>query len=323
MQEHAVPVGDLLFPVDLPFGLGVFLKHPVCGDDEHRGGGLEAYAALDADDRVADVHVAADAELRADGLHGADGLDLVGVGPAVHGGDFALLEGDFQPLLARCGDLARIGLFGQRLLGMERLLAADRRAPKPLVDRVLHLLEVGFEAVLLEVVDFVFARQGHVARRGDDLDFGGEHLKRQVEAHLIVAGSGRAVGHAVGADRLGVFDDGDGLEDALRADRNRVGAVAQDVAEDHVFDALFVVLLLDVERGVPHGAQLHGAFLDVRKLLLGEAARVGDGRVNVVAFLLRKVFYAKRGVQTAAERQNYFLLFHFISVLFTSGETVS
>ena len=77
-----------------------------------------------------------------------------------------------------------------------------------------------------------------------------------------------------------------------------VGAVAQDVAEDHVFDALFVVLLLDVERGVPHGAQLHGAFLDVRKLLLGEAARVGDGRVNVVAFLLRKVFYAKRGVQT-------------------------
>lgn len=32
------------------------------------GAAAEAYAALDADDRVADVHVAADAELRADGL---------------------------------------------------------------------------------------------------------------------------------------------------------------------------------------------------------------------------------------------------------------
>ena len=64
-----------------------FFEHLVRGDDEHRCGGLEAHAALDADDRVADVHVAADAVLRADGLHGADRLDLVGVGLAVDGGD--------------------------------------------------------------------------------------------------------------------------------------------------------------------------------------------------------------------------------------------
>ena len=82
------------------------------------------------------------------------------------------------------------------------------------------------------------------------LDLGGQDLERQVEAHLVVAGARRTVGHAVGADLLGVFDDGDGLEDTLRADRNGIGAVAQDVAEDHVFDALLVVFLLDVERGV-------------------------------------------------------------------------
>ena len=56
-------IGDMLLPVDLPLGLGVLFEHPVRGDDEDRGGGFEAYAALDADDRVADVHVAADAPL--------------------------------------------------------------------------------------------------------------------------------------------------------------------------------------------------------------------------------------------------------------------
>ena len=222
------------------------------------------------------------------------------------------MEGDLQTLLGVGRNLARVGLFGQRLLRAERLLAADRRAPEPLVDRVFHLLEVGLEAVLAEVVDLVFARQGHVARRGDDLDLGGEDLERQVEAHLVVARAGRTVGHGVGADLLGVFDDGDGLENTLRADRNGVGAVAQDVAVDHVFDALFVVFLLDVERGVLHGAQRQGAFFDVRKLLLREAARVGDGGIDIVPFILGEVFHAERGVETSAECQNYFLLSHFL-----------
>ena len=215
---------------------------------------------------------------------------------------------NFEPMAST----ARVGLLGQRLLRAERLLAADRRAPEPLVDRVFHRLEVGLEAVLAEVVDLVFARQGHVARRGDDLDLGCQYLERQVETHLVVAGARRAVGHAVGADRLGVFDDGDGLENTLRADRNGVGAVAQDVAVDHVFDALFVVFLLDVERGVLHGAQRQGAFFDVRKLLLREAARVGDGRIDIVPFILGEVFHAERGVETSAECQNYFLLSHFL-----------
>ena len=87
-----------------------FLEHLVRGDDEHGGGGLEAHAALDADDRVADVHVAADAVARADRLHGSDGLHLVGVGFAVHRGDLAPVERDREPLLALGLDLARIGL---------------------------------------------------------------------------------------------------------------------------------------------------------------------------------------------------------------------
>ena len=129
--------------------------------------------------------------------------------------------------------------------------------------------------------------------------------------HLVVARAGRTVGHGVGADLFGVFDDGDGLENALRTYRNGVGPVAQDVAEDHVADAFLVVLLLDVERRVCRGAQLHGALLDLFEFGFREPARVGDCRVNVVTLLLGEVFYTKRGVQTAAERQNHFLLgFH-------------
>ena len=161
-----------------------------------------------------------------------------------------------------------------------------------------------------QVVDFVFAREGQVTRRGDDFDVGGQHLERQVEAHLVVARAGRTVGHGVGADLLGILDDGDGLEDALRADRDGVGAVAQDVAVDHEADALFVVLLLDVERGVLHGAQRQGALFDARQFFGREAARVGDGRIYVVTLLFGEVFHTERGVQTAAERQYHFLLFH-------------
>ena len=160
-----------------------------------------------------------------------------------------------------------------------------------------------------QVVDLVFARQGHVARRGDDLDLRGEDLKRQVEAHLVVARTGRAVRHGVGPDPLGVFDDGNGLEDALGAHRDGVGAVAQHVAEDHVADALFVVLLLDVERGMLHGAELQGPLLDPLQLGFREAARVGNGRIDVIALLLGEVLHTERGVQPAAERQNHFFSF--------------
>ena len=170
--------------------------------------------------------------------------------------------------------------------------------------------------MLLEVVDLILAREGHIACRGDDLDLGGEDLERQVETHLVVTGTRRAVSHGIGADLLGVLDDGDGLEDTLRAYRDGVGAVTQDVTIDHVTDRLLVILLLDVERGVLHGTQLDGALLDLRQLLRREAARVGNGRIDIVTLLLAQVLYAERGIQTAAKGENYFLFHRFISFLF-------
>ncbi len=70
----------------------MLLKHLVGGDDQHRSGGFETYAALDAYDRVADMHVASDGVAGSEALHFAYGFDLVGERLAVDGRDLALLE---------------------------------------------------------------------------------------------------------------------------------------------------------------------------------------------------------------------------------------
>ena len=98
---------------------------------------------------------------------------------------------------------------------MESLFAAYAGAPEALVDGIFHLLEIGLDAVFLQIVDLILAGESHVAGRGDDLDFGGEDLECEVETHLVVSGACRAVGHGIGSDLLGVFDDGDSLEDAF------------------------------------------------------------------------------------------------------------
>ena len=46
VEEHSVPCAHLILPVLLPFGQCMLLKHLVGGDDQHRSGGFETYAAL-------------------------------------------------------------------------------------------------------------------------------------------------------------------------------------------------------------------------------------------------------------------------------------
>ena len=56
----AIPVGELLLPVQLPFGEHVLFQGVVRLDDYQRRGGFKTDAALDADNRVADVDVTPD-----------------------------------------------------------------------------------------------------------------------------------------------------------------------------------------------------------------------------------------------------------------------
>ena len=60
VEEHPVPVGNLVFPVLLPFAQRIFFEETVCADDQHGSGSFKSDTSLDTDDGVSHVHVAAD-----------------------------------------------------------------------------------------------------------------------------------------------------------------------------------------------------------------------------------------------------------------------
>ena len=142
--------------------------------------------------------------------------------------------------------------------------------------------------------------------RGEIAAVDGKPYADKVEAIRAVEAIGAKYG--IGPDLLGVLDDGDGLEDALGTHRDGIGSVSEDIPEDHVADALLVVLLFDVECGVLDGPELHGTLLDAFEFGFGEASGIGDGRVDIVTLLLGEVLHTERGVQPAAERQHDFFL---------------
>ena len=186
-------------------------------DDELGRCGLEAHAALDADDGVADVAVATDGVAGADRLNLLYGLHLIVEMLAVDGVDLALFERDAQlGLRLLGGDMLQVSALGQTLRRVEKLTAADARAPDADVVAVLQFGEVGEETMRVEVVDLLLTRQFLVAGEGDDVDARRQHLERHVETNLVVARTGRTVGNGVGTNLLGIAGNGDGLEDALR-----------------------------------------------------------------------------------------------------------
>ena len=70
------------------------------------------------------------------------------------------------------------------------------------------------------------------------------------------------MGHVFGSYGLSVVYDGYGLKYTFRAYRDGVGAVAEHVAENHIFDALVIILLRYIECGVPLGSEVERAFFD-------------------------------------------------------------
>ena len=84
-------------------------------DDEHRCCCLESYAALDADDGVAHMAVAADSILCSDFLNGLNGLHMVCVFSAIHRAEFAFLESQSQDFGAFLCWVFQVGRLGQTL----------------------------------------------------------------------------------------------------------------------------------------------------------------------------------------------------------------
>ena len=151
----------------------------------------------------------------------------------------------------------------------------------------------------VEVIDLFLPGESLVAGEGDDLHVGAHHLEGHVETHLVVAGPGGAVGDGVGPDLFRVAGDGDGLEDALRRDGDGIGAAPEDVAVHHVFQALFVIFVLDVQVHEFPGAQFEGVLFVLLELRGGEAAGVGRDGVDFMA-LVREIHDGIGGVQTSA-----------------------
>ena len=190
MQEHAVPVGHLVFPILLPLAQRALLQQAVCLDDKLRCCCLEAHTAFDADDGVANVAVAANGVRSANLLNLLYGGNLVVKLLAVNSHNLALLKRDLKLcLLILGGDVLEISFLGQTLGGVENLATADAGAPDAHVVRIFQFGKVGKETVLVQVVDLLFTRESLVACEGYDLYAGSHHQEGHVETYLVVAGT--------------------------------------------------------------------------------------------------------------------------------------
>ncbi len=190
------------------------------GDQRDRTGGLVDLAGLDADEAVLD-HV--------------QPTDALGAGPLVQLLDglqhrhLAAVDGDRDAGLE--GDDDGVGLTrGGRVLGV-LVDVLDRGVPDVLqeagldgapedvlVDRVGVLLGGGDRQVLgLGEGDGLVPGHRVVADRGDALEAGGEGVDAHLEADLVVALAGAAVGDGAGAVLLG------GGDQVLDDDRPREG----------------------------------------------------------------------------------------------------
>ena len=133
-------------------------------------------------------------------------------------------------------------------------------------------------AALAQEVTFLLARVLLVADEPGDLEVGRQRLGHGVEADVVIARPGRAVGDDVGAARERHPRDLLGLEHPLDPDAGRIDAVAQVVGLEDVGDELVIETGAPVDDDVLVAPELLGALLDLAQLLEREAAGVdGDG----------------------------------------------
>ena len=110
------------------------------------------------------------------------------------------------------------------------------------------------QAALREVVELFLALEGAVAHRRDHLELRCERAQRDLEAHLVVAGGGAAVGDAAGAELARHACDGLRLHDPLGADAERIEVAAAHIAHDQEAKHLLEVLGARVDLVVRDGA---------------------------------------------------------------------
>src|SRR5690606_36078038 len=229
---------------------------------------------------------------------GVGGL-LRGDGPAPH--VFLVLgPGVFQHA-ALIGDVQQVGVYGVRRLG----------AGLGEVHRNVGLLGVGHQGFA--------GGQVPVAPGRDHLHAGLERVGAQLEAHLVVALAGGAVGDGVGAGFVGDLDQTLGDQRAGDGGAQQVFAFVDGVGAEHreheVADAFFAQVV-DVDFLDAHGLRLGAGRLDLFAL----AQVSGEGHHFAVVGVLQPL-ENHRGVQATGIGQNHLLnVRHAISSTGSTGK---
>ncbi len=226
-------VGDEPVEPQRVLGEGQPFQRAVGGMEDRRGRRLVDLAALDADEPVLDVVDAADAVRAAQRVQPVDELHGLQALPVERDRDAALERDDDLDRGGRRGRVDRplVDVGRRRDPGVLEDAGLDRAAPQVHVDGVGRRLRDGdLDPALGRVVDLLLARQAHPhAHRGDDLQPRVEGVDGHVEADLVVALAGAAVGDRVGALALGDLDEQLGDERPGERRRERVDALVQRV----------------------------------------------------------------------------------------------
>src|SRR5699024_1247188 len=244
-------------------------------------GSLVDLAGLDAHQSVLDDVDPADALGAGATVHLLDGLqrgDLAAVDRDGH----AALEGD-DDFVGDRRERRVIGVAEDVLGGFVpdvlEEAGLDGASPHVLVDRERVVLGgLDGQALALGVLDGLVTGQGEVAHRGDALQLGSERGDRDLEADLVVALAGAAVGDGAGAELLRRLDQV--LGDHRAGDRRdvRVGVHVQRVGLERRHAVLLGELVAGVGDVGLDGAAVQGALADHLEILSALAAvhRAGD-----------------------------------------------
>ena len=180
------------------------LERAVGGVQDRRRRRLVDLAALDADEAVLDVVDPADAVRAAERVQPLDQLDRPAAARRrARPGCRPRTRSTISTGVGRVGrrDRPLVDVGGRRDPRVLEDAGLERAAPEVDVDRVGRgLRDRDLDAALDRVVDLLVAGQAHPdAHRGDDLEPRVEGVDRDVEADLVVALAGAAVGDRVGA----------------------------------------------------------------------------------------------------------------------------
>ena len=234
--------------------------------------------------------------------------------PAVDRDDVTLREGQLDRGRRVRGLFRRDRPAPHRLLGLgpgileDTALVGDvQQVGVHRVGRLRALLcEVDRDAVLLRIVHQLLARQQVPLAPGrDDLDVGLEGIGTELEADLVVALAGGAVGDGVGAGLDGDLDQPLGDQRARDRGAEQVLALVDRVGAEHREHEVARELLAQVvDVDLLHA---HGLRLGARRLELLALTDVGGEGHDLAAVDVLQPLQDHRGVEAAGIGQDHLL----------------